>query len=154
MTKLLSKLKSRAKSSDDHWIPLSDLMSGLMMMFMLIAVMYIIEHKTITEIQRCEADILRRNVSAVKRLTEVYEKSQKELRDALELRLRSDLAKWGAELREDFTIRFNDPKTLFLTGQSTLTSRFREILSNFMPQYISILYDPKFRDVITEIRIE
>jgi len=153
---MMSVLKSKNGSTqnDEHWIPLSDLMSGLMMLFMLIAVMYIIEHRSILKIKQCEAEVLQANVAAVKRLTEVYERAQKELRDALELRLRSDLPQWGAHLGDDFTIRFSDPKTLFPINQSILSPRFREILSQFLPRYLDILYEARFRDLISEIRIE
>ena len=33
----------RADAKEDHWIPLSDLMTGLMMMFMLIAIMFMVK---------------------------------------------------------------------------------------------------------------
>jgi hypothetical protein len=115
----LFKKKQRAQD-DEHWIPLSDLMSGLMMLFMLIAVMYIIEHRSIVKVQKCEAEILQANIAAVKRLTEVYERAQKELRDALEARLPSELKQWGAELRDDFTVRFSDRAANFKLGDSSL----------------------------------
>ena len=35
--------KSLKKPSEDHWVPLSDLMTGLMMMFMLIALLFMIQ---------------------------------------------------------------------------------------------------------------
>ena len=35
--------RKRSDAKEDHWIPLSDLMTGLMMMFMLIAVMFMVK---------------------------------------------------------------------------------------------------------------
>lgn len=144
----------QAAQSDEHWIPLSDLMSGLMMLFMLIAVMYIIEHRSIVKVQKCEAKILQENIASVKRITEVYEKAQKELRDALEERLRAELKTWDARLEDDLTIRFSERSANFKIGDATLPPRFREILSQFIPQYIEILYEERFRPLISEIRIE
>lgn len=151
--KILSKPKDQS-GNEEHWVPLSDLMSGLMMIFMLIAVMYIVKHNEITEVQYCEAKVLRDSVEAVRRLTEVYEKTQKELRDSLYSKLKTDLPKWGAELGNDLAVKFNDPKILFATARSDLTPRFKSILSTFIPKYLEILYDSKYRSLIKEIRIE
>lgn len=140
--------------NEEHWVPLSDLMSGLMMIFMLIAVMYIVKHNQITKVQICEAQVLKESVDAVRRLTEVYEKTQKELRDSLFARLQADLPTWGAELGNDLVIRFNDPNTLFADGRSELTDKFKNILNVFVPRYIEILSDSKYKEIVEEIRIE
>lgn len=146
--------KNSSSGNEEHWVPLSDLMSGLMMIFMLIAVMYIVKHNEITEVQRCEAKVLRESVDAVRKLTEVYEKTQKELRDSLFNQLRTDLPKWGAELGGDLAIRFSDPKTLFPDAKSNLTENFKKILEAFIPKYVGILYQEKYRKLIQEVRIE
>lgn len=33
------------RSQEDHWVPLSDLMTGLMMIFMLVAIVFMIQVK-------------------------------------------------------------------------------------------------------------
>jgi len=38
-----TRLEARSSHSDDHWIPLSDLMTGLMMIFLLVAIVYMIK---------------------------------------------------------------------------------------------------------------
>ena len=41
--KILSKKNKSSHVKEDYWIPLSDLMTGLMMIFMLIAISYMIK---------------------------------------------------------------------------------------------------------------
>lgn len=127
--------------SEAHWIPLSDLMTGMMMLFMLIAVVYMVE-------------VEKRN----RKITEVaiaYSELKNDIYFDLEQEFKSDLPKWGAELsREDLTLRFKEPSVLFAMGSSTLRPSFKAILSDFFPRYISILSSSKYKAAIKEIRIE
>jgi outer membrane protein OmpA-like peptidoglycan-associated protein len=52
------------------------------------------------------------------------------------------------------TLRFNNPEVIFATGKSELRPQFKDILASFIPRYISIITDPKFKSAIKEIRIE
>jgi hypothetical protein len=36
---------NKSRSQEDHWIPLSDLMTGMMMIFMLVAIIFMIQLK-------------------------------------------------------------------------------------------------------------
>src|SRR4029077_7524654 len=66
-----------------------------------------------------------------------------------------DLAKWKAELlKNDLSIRFSEPEVLFATGSSELKPEFQAILQDFYPRYVRILTSPKYRDSISEVRIE
>lgn len=131
----------RGAASEAHWIPLSDLMTGLMVMFLLIAVCYMV---------RVEADADRVKTVAV---------AYNEIRDALYEELRRefspDLPRWHAKLiKADLTIRFSEPDILFAEGSSELKPAFKGILNDFFPRYVRILTSPKYRDAISEIRIE
>ena len=127
----------RAAASEAHWIPLSDLMTGLMVMFLLIAVCYMI---------RVEGDTGRIRTVAV---------TYSETRDALYEELRKLAPKWHAQLiKADLTLRFSEPDILFSPGSSELKPAFKDILSDFFPRYVRILRSPKYRDAISEIRIE
>lgn len=131
----------RGAASEAHWIPLSDLMTGLMVMFLLIAVCYMV---------RVEAD-----ADKVKTVAVAYN----EIRDALYEELRKefspDLPRWHAQLiKADLTIRFSEPDILFAEGSSELKPAFKGILSDFFPRYVRILTSPKYRGAISEIRIE
>lgn len=131
----------REASSEAHWIPLSDLMTGLMVMFLLIAVCYMV---------KVEADADRVKTVAV---------AYNEIRDALYEELRRefspDLPRWHAQLiKADLTLRFSEPDILFAEGSSQLKPAFKDILNDFFPRYVRILSSPKYRDAISEIRIE
>lgn len=123
-----------------HWIPLADLMTGLMMVFLLVAVAFMV---------KVEADSHR-----IKQVAILYKQSRTELYDDLKKEFAKDLPKWGAELHRNLTIRFNEPDVLFATGSSDIKPRFKTILDDFFPRYIKILDSKKYRNLVREVRIE
>lgn len=128
-------------AEETHWIPLSDLMTGLMVMFLLIAVTYMI---------RVEADADR-----VKQVAIAYSEIKDSLYDDLNREFRRDLPNWKAQLiKDDLSIRFTEPDVLFAEGSSDLKPEFRAILSDFFPRYVRILTSPKYMAAISEVRIE
>lgn len=130
-----------AASQETHWIPLSDLMTGLMVMFLLIALTYMM---------RVEADADR-----IKEVAIAYSEIKDALYEDLQSEFKSDLQKWKAQLiKEDLSIRFTEPEVLFAQGSSELKPEFRAILSDFFPRYVRILTSKKYRGSISEIRIE
>lgn len=123
-----------AINSDQHWIPLADLMTGLMMMFMLIAVLYMLK---------------------VNSAVSDYSTSKNELGQDLCQEFSGDLKEWAANCdEENLVIRFKSPDVLFNTGEADLKPQFEDILSDFFPRYIDILSQEKYRNSIEEIRIE
>ena len=143
----MKALERHTASQDDHWIPLSDLMTGLMMMFLLIAIVYMI---------KVEADskLLKQASERTKEVATVYKQIKNELYDDLRKAFENDLPRWDAELLTDATLRFKAPEVLFDSGKADLKPRFKEILSEFFPKYVSILTSQKYRDSVQEIRIE
>lgn len=135
-------LQSDADTGQEtHWIPLSDLMTGLMVMFLLIAVTYMM---------RVEADADR-----IKEVAIAYSEIKDQLYEDLKSEFKDDLPRWNAQLiKEDLSIRFTEPEVLFAQGSSELKPEFQEILTNFFPRYIHILTSPKYRGSISEVRIE
>ena len=116
-------------------------MTGLMVMFLLIAVTYMI---------RVEADADR-----VKEVAIAYSERKDALYDDLNREFKGDLEKWKAQLiKDDLSIRFTEPDVLFAEGSSDLKPEFRAILSDFFPRYVRILTSPKYRASISEVRIE
>jgi len=126
--------------AEDHWIPLRDLMTGVMMIFLLVALAYMI---------KVEAEIKK-----VKEIAIVYDQLRTELYQDLEEEFKQDLPKWGAELDRDSTIRFKEPEVLFSTGKDELKPMFKLILDDFFPRYMKILTSAKYRNAIQEVRIE
>ncbi len=128
-------------SQEAHWIPLSDLMTGLMVIFLLIAVVYMV---------KVEADTDR-----IKSVAIAYSEIRDALYEDLHSEFQNDLGKWKAQiLKSDLTIRFMEPEILFAPGSSELKPEFKAILNDFFPRYVRILTSPKYRGSINEIRIE
>jgi len=129
------------QSQEGHWVPLSDLMTGLMVLFLLIAVTYMM---------RLEADATR-----IRQVAVAYNETRDALYADLQREFGDDLPKWKAELvKDDLSIRFTDPDILFANGKSDLKPEFQQILNNFFPRYERILASQKYRQAIDEIRIE
>lgn len=140
LEKLLNKKTELSPLKEEHWIPLSDLMTGLMMMFMLIAILYMIKVENETQ--------------KIKDVAVIYNEMRSQLYEDLNAEFKQDLVKWGAELDKDLTIRFKEPDVLFDTGKDGLKPKFIEILNDFFPRYIKILGSGKYKQSIEEIRIE
>lgn len=128
------------QESEEHWIAVSDLMSGLMMLFLLIAVMYLV--------------IVERKNDEIERVVVLYEDLREELYTELLAEFSVDLPLWGAELDRDLKFRFTNTSVLFEEGQSELKPAFATILSDFFPRYLAILTSTAYRDDILELRIE
>ena len=126
-----------SESSNSHWIPLSDLMMGLMMVFLLLATMYMLRVEQTTTL-----------------IVKEYETTRNNLHRALQKEFEQNFKEWDAELLGDMTIRFKNPEVLFATGSDKLKIKFKEILNDFTPRYIKILTGDQFKDSIKEIRIE
>jgi outer membrane protein OmpA-like peptidoglycan-associated protein len=138
----MSSNRLESPSVDEaHWIPLSDLMTGLMVMFLLIAV---------TFMMRVEAD-----AGQVREVAIAYSEIKDALFEDLRTEFKNDLPRWKAQIiKEDLSIRFTEPEVLFAPGSSELKPEFRGILSNFFPRYVRILTSAKYKGSINEVRIE
>lgn len=126
--------------SDNNWQSISDLMSALMMIFLFISVAYMLQ--------------VQHEKARITEVAETYSKFQRELHQDLQVEFEDDLKEWQASLEKDNTIRFYAPEVLFEAGSSDIKPVFQEILNNFFPRYIDILFGEKYRDDIDEIRIE
>ena len=130
----------KKKNEDEAWLSVSDLMAGLMMVFLFISIIY-------------SRDVAKRerNVTEV-----VYEWQQNEAQilAALIKEFEKDLVKWNAEIeKKNLTIRFKSPEVLFEQGKSDIKENFKEILNDFMPRFL-LLLNTEFKDNIAEVRIE
>lgn len=129
------------KSDNSYWISISDLMSGLMIIFMFIAISFMVKVNEKNEI----LENIAKNYAKTK--VELYNELQKEFKD--------DLIKWNANIEKDtLSIKFNEPDIFFKKGEYELTSEFQSILRDFFPRYIKILSSEKYKDLVEEVRIE
>lgn len=125
---------------EEHWIPLSDLMTGLMMLFMLIAIIFMVK--------------VENDANKVKDIALIYDEMRAQLYQDLYSEFQKNLTDWGAELDRDLTFRFKEPNVLFDVGKDSLKPKFTQILNEFFPRYVKIINADKYRDSIEEIRIE
>lgn len=133
-------LLTERHDQEEHWVSVSDLMAGLMMIFLLIAIIYMVR----VEVEK----------ERIKEVAILYNHLKNDLYQELSSEFKKDFDKWGAELHKDLTIRFKEPTVLFDVGSSDLKEKFKIILTDFFPRYISILSSDKYKNSITEIRIE
>jgi len=123
----------------EHWLTISDLMAGLMMVFLLISV-------ALMRSAFVDRDRMREVAVA-------YRDSQLAINQALHEEFEEDLERWDAAIAADsLTFEFRSPEVLFEAGSSALRPRFQAILSDFFPRYRRRLRD--FDDVIEEVRLE
>lgn len=139
MSFLYSQNRHSRRQRSEHWISMSDLMAGLMMVFLFISVTYM-------HYVRIERD-------KIKQVAVAYQNAQIALYQALVKEFSDDLRKWDAEIdQKTLEFRFLSPDALFLVGSSDLKQQFETILNDFFPRYLSVLN--KFQNNITDIRIE
>lgn len=120
------------------WMSVSDLMTGLMVIFLFVAVAYMIQ--------------VQDNLSV---LTD-YVETKQNLHDRLVSEFKGDTAKWKMVVGKDLSMKFKEPEVLFALGSGEIQPKFKEILDEFIPRYLHILLttDTTLRNRIHEIRIE
>ena len=125
--------------SGEHWLTVSDLMAGLMMVFLFIAIVFMLDTQKENE--------------KIKSVAVAYQENQVAIYDALMNEFRSDLDSWGAEIdKETLSFDFQSPEVLFGNGKITLQPAFKEILNDFFPRYLNVL--KPYRGSLNEVRIE
>ncbi|WP_196157259.1 OmpA family protein [Reinekea sp. G2M2-21] len=125
---------------EEHWVSVSDLMAGLMMVFLLVAIVFMVN----AEIER----------NKIRDVAVLYDKLRTQLYQDLVEEFGPDLDKWGAEINPDLSIRFGRPELIFDKGEKDLKGEFQTILEDFFPRYLNIIASKKYRDDIAEVRIE
>lgn len=141
-------LTTKEQDTEEHWISISDMMAGLMVIFLFIAISYMLHVQAEQE--------------RIEQIAVTYEKLQSDLYADLEEEFKDDLNRWNAVLKEQtLSIRFKEPEVLFEQGSAEVRLAFQEILKDFFPRYIRILMEskdsngkPKYINDIAEIRIE
>lgn len=121
----------RHRRNDNNWVSFTDLMTGLMVVFMFVAVSFILEIVSDTFAQK-----------------EIYNTLNKEMANNLE--------DWGAQLSENLSVRFTPEKgrNYFDDSSYRIKSGFKKTLDEFFPPYLEIITDTAYIDYISEIRIE
>lgn len=127
------------EQEENHWLSVSDLMAGLMMVFLFISIALM------------RSAFMERD--KIKQIAVAYQENQVSIYEALNDEFRRDLDKWDADIDEStLTFTFKSPDVLFRTGEITLSPTYQDLLDEFFPRYMQVL-EP-FQDSINEVRIE
>jgi len=125
---------------ESYWIPLADLMTVLMVIFLFMAISYMI--------------VIKKKQESQNKIFEEYEKAKVGLFKDLDSTFKNDAQRWNLKLDRDLSIKFTNPQVLFDEGSSHIKPEFMTILSEFLPKYLGVVMQEKYKDKIGEIRIE
>jgi outer membrane protein OmpA-like peptidoglycan-associated protein len=132
-------MKYQNTEEGEHWLPVSDMMSGLMVIFLFIAITYMMQ--------------VSEDRNQLIEIAVTYEKTKSAIYEQLQIEFKDDLKKWNAEIdKQSLAFRFQEPDVLFSVGDAEIKDKFKVILNNFFPRYIKIL--KQYQPDIEEIRIE
>lgn len=134
-------MANRLVERDDHWLSIADMMAGLMMIFLFIAISYMVH--------------VRDQKEKITQIAVTYNRLQNDLHVDLFDEFKTDLDRWGATVDDQtLVVRFAAPEVLFEKGEAAMREEFKQILSDFFPRYIAIIAQERYRGDIEEIRIE
>lgn len=137
--------RNKKIKKEDYWVSLSDMMTGLMVIFLFIAICYIQYTNQQTAVI-IDTDI------KIDSLIKSYEDTRIQMKVKLDSAFKDDYRNWNAILDSNLVFRFSNDSLLFEVGQSITKKEFVKILNDFFPKYFDILL--KFKDKIEEVRIE
>ena len=116
------------------------MMSGLMLVFLFIAISFMIE--------------VDKEKETMKDVASTYRDTQADLNEILYSEFEKDLEIWGANISKNNTITFDSPDILFKINKSDVNEKFKLILKDFFPRYIKIVTSQQYKDDILELRVE
>ena len=138
-------LNVQRQETEEHWVSISDVMTGLMVIFLFIAISYMVNAKKKT-------DDIEKHLGAY---TELQANLSKELQAEFEgttAKKQQFQIDWKGHLdMATLSIHF---KTTYEQGEPAVPNNFKDILRDFFPRYIAILTKSKYKEDIAEIRIE
>ena len=136
--------------SSKEWISISDMMTGLMMVFLFLSILYM---NQIQKESEKKFKTTKENIEKINKIIENYSDYKILILNELKEEFKKDLKKWNAVIIEDrLIIRFLSPYIMFKPKGSSIKKKFKKILNDFCPRYFNLLY--KIQENIEEIRIE
>jgi outer membrane protein OmpA-like peptidoglycan-associated protein len=128
------------QKTDSEWMSISDMMSGLMLIFLFIAISFMVK----VESQKQE----------MKDVVLEYRDTKVNLNEALYSEFENDLKEWNASITTDNSIIFASPDVLFAVSKSDINKEFKIVLDHFFTRYLKILTSPEYKDEIQALRVE
>jgi outer membrane protein OmpA-like peptidoglycan-associated protein len=162
LQRILPTAKNIVQVQEEHWIPLSDLMTGLMMMFMLVAIIFMVRiesdakaRESDTKAREAAAIAAQKQAKVVGQIAQIYDDTRERIYRDLYAEFKNDLPIWRAVLsRQDLALRFVAPEVQFDIGKDSVKPEFERILAEFFPRYVKIIASERYQNEIEEIRIE
>ena len=150
---------SGAQETEEHWVSISDVMAGLMVIFLFIAISYMVNANRHRVNAEREAKRIKGLEIKIEDLLGAYKDLQAQLSEELQEEFEGTPPKmqqfrttWRGYLDlETLSIRFRKP---FTQGDATVPDAFKSVLRDFFPRYVAILTKNDYRSEISEIRIE
>ena len=128
-----------SKGGGSEWMGISDMMSVLMMVFLLISIAFMID---------AQKDALK-----FKQEVGQYFDAHSMIYSKLDSAFKDDLVSWGAELdSSNLTIHFTGAN--FSTGNKQPKAVFKKSLQEFFPRYLNVLRKPGVEEWIEEVCLE
>ena len=132
------------EDSSSEWISFSDIMTTLMLVFLLVSLI------TINQIEDQFSQIEDQFKDPVVTLLETKEQLYSDLKRSFALKEQE----LGIEIEQDLTIKFNNIESLFKQDSHSLEQDFSRKLDEFFPLYFSVINKEQYADTIKEVRIE
>lgn len=124
----------RKNNESNIWQSVSDLMTGLVIIFLFISILYVAQSRHVVY-QYKEVN------------NQIYEDLMSEFTP-------EDLKEFGAEIdKNELVIRFQSDK-LFANNETSVNKSFQKLLDSFWPRFAKIALNEKYADDVKEIRIE
>ena len=121
------------KKDEGAWQSISDLMTGLMVVFLFISL------GLICDVQNTRSEYVQTKQKIYNSLNEEFKPEE--------------LAKWGTHINPDtLTVSFSEPSVYFGENSSDVNDHFKTVLNDFFPRYVRVLQ--QYSDEIVEVRIE
>ena len=119
---------------------ISDMMSGLMLIFLFIAISFMLK----VEAEKQE----------MKDVAIEYRDTKANLNEALYGEFENNLQSWDATITTDNSIIFASPEVLFEVSKSELKEEFKTLLQDFFPRYLKVLTSQEYKGEIEELTVE
>ena len=126
--------------TNSEWMSISDMMSGLMLVFLFISISFMIQVQS--------------DKDKMKDVAQSYKDTKVNLNEDLHTEFLEDMKKWDASITKDNTIVFHSPEVLFEVNKSAISEDFKAILDDFFPRYLKILISKKYKDNIKDMKVE
>ena len=143
-------------SEESEWLSVSDLMAGLMVIFLFIAILPRSQTESPPAIHSDIDDKPVEDISSVETVPEeilCWWRWEKEIHKALEKEFKLDLPVWQAKIEENPNrVLFLNPMVLFASGSNEIRPEFKNILKDFFPRFANVLRP--FKEGIHELRVE